>query len=437
MVTQMPRRSSLDTNVARHIDTWVGLVICAVLFAVSRIGSFFGWRRLPPLHATTPPVPGAPPLRPERILGIKFYGLGNIVMLLRVIQCLRDALPEAEIDFLTLQENCSLLERSGLVDHAIGVTMRDFRSLVGSFARAFRMIRRRRYDLVLDFEQFIKLSAIVAYCSGARDRVGFNTDGQRRAWLYTTRVVYTDSDHMSRIFMRILRAIPVTGNPRPVRVATKPSEEHRVEALLREAGVVAGHSPLIAVHVGSGANFYRLPLKRWPMENFAALADALVERHGAAVVFTGKGEEERALIEQIRVRTRHPLINACDQLSVPELAALLNRCHFVVVNDTSVMHLAAALGTPVVAFFGPTAPLHYGPGNAGDLVFYRDFYCSPCLTNYNLKVSRCGDPVCIRTITVDEVLAGIEARFFGAHTPLRSRMEADLAAVSESKIAAC
>src|SRR5262245_2165074 len=100
----------LDINVARRIDTWGGLVICAVLFALSRVRSVVtGDRRLPPLRATTPPVPGAPPLRPRRILAIKFYGLGNIVMALPVMQALREALPEAEVDFLTMEENLTLL----------------------------------------------------------------------------------------------------------------------------------------------------------------------------------------------------------------------------------------------------------------------------------------------------------------------------------------
>ena len=91
----------------------------------------------------------------------------------------------------------------------------------------------------------------------------------------------------------------------------------------------------------------------------------------------------------------------------------LTQCHFVVSNDTSVMHLAALVGTPVVSMFGPTAPLHYGPRGERNLVFYRDLYCSPCLTNYNLKQSRCVDPVCIRLIHPDTVFAAITANYLG------------------------
>jgi lipopolysaccharide heptosyltransferase II len=427
----------VSMQLARRIDTWGGLVVCAALFGLSRLASLFGGRRLPPMRATTPPRPGAPRLRPRRILAIKFYGLGNIVMVLPVVQALRDAFPDAEVDFLTLEENRMLLARSGLVSRTMGVDMHGHATFVRTLARALGAIRGRRYDLVVDFEQFVKLSAVVAFLSGAPERIGFNTDGQRRGWLYTMRVVYTDSEHMSRIFMRLLRPLDILDVPKRVAIAVEAEEAERVDQLLAAQGIRAGSFPLIAVHVGSGDNFYRIPLKRWPTANFAALCDALAERYGAAIVLTGKGAEERALVDATHAAMRRPAIDLCDKLSITELVALLFRCHLVVVNDTSVMHLAAAVRTPVVAFFGPTAPLHYGPGNPEDLVLYKDLYCSPCLTNYNLKVSRCVDPVCIRTISVDEVLAGIDARFLGREAPLRPMLQARPGLPRERRVASC
>lgn len=408
----MPHSTKGSFNAARPIDTWVGLLICLVLFAWARLRQRFGGPRLPPMRATTPPAPDQQPPPARRILCIKFYGLGNIVMLLPALSTLRRAYPQAAIDFLTLSENCALLERGGIVSRTIGVTASEPLAFLRSFVRMLREVRRARYDLVLDFEQFIKLSAIIAFWSGAPRRVGFNTDGQRRAWLYTTRVVYVDGEHMSRIFLRILRGIGIHSEPVPVKLAADPAEGERVDAILREVGVPESATQRIVVHPGSGPNFYRVPLKRWPAEHFARLCDALIERHGAAVVLTGKGEEERGLVAGVRAAMRQHAFDLCDRLSVPGMIALIERSSLVVVNDTSVMHLASAVGTPVVAFFGPTAPVQYGPGDGEHLVFYRDLYCSPCITNYNLKVSRCTDPVCIRTIGVEEALAAIERRFF-------------------------
>ncbi len=401
---------ALDLQRARYADNWGGLVICGLLFAWSRARSLLGGPAQPPLRATTPPVPGAPRLQPRRILAIKFYGLGNVVMLLPVLGALRRAYPDAEIDFLTMRENQALLERSGAANRVIPVEVTGLSGLVRSLWRAVHVVRGREYDLVIDFEQFVKLSAILAFLSGAPERIGFNTDGQRRGWLFTTRVVYTDSEHMSGIFMRLLRPLEIDTRPAPLSFVTKSEDNARVDALLSQHGIAPDHFPIIAVHVGSGPNFYRIPLKRWPLDHFAQLCDALIEGSGAAIVFTGKGDEERALIHKVMGLMKHEAINVCDQLRIMELVTFLKRCHLSVANDTSVMHLAAAVRTPVAAFFGPTAPVHYGPGNPEDLVFYKDLFCSPCLTNYNLKVSRCADPVCIRTITVEDVLQRIRTR---------------------------
>jgi ADP-heptose:LPS heptosyltransferase len=346
-----------------------------------------------------------------------------MVMVLPAVQAVREVHPDAEVDFLTLAENESVLQRSGLLTRTLGIRVNTYAAFFTSVWKALRAVRARRYDLVLDFEQFVKFSAIIAFASGAPDRIGFNTDGQRRGWLYTVRVVYIDSEHMTRIFLRIVRPLGITGPPARVELATERSEHARIDAFLAEHGVEPGRFPIIVVHVGSGDNFYRIALKRWPVENFARLAAELVARHGAAVVLTGKGAEERALIDRTLALGGKGLIDACDRLTTGELLALLGRCHLAVVNDTSVMHLAGAMGTPVAAFFGPTPPVHYGPQNPHDLVFYQDLYCSPCLTNYNLKVSKCLDNVCMRGIRPGEVTAAIEAHYLFASATHRDWLE--------------
>jgi len=409
---------SMDGNLTRKIDGWLGLLICSLLFVHSRLRARFGGAAQPSMYETTPPERGRAPFVPARVLCIKTYGLGNIAMILPVLDALRRGFPGVEIDFLTLEENRVLLEHSGFVRKVHPLSTRSAGSLVSSLFRGFLQVRRGRYDLVLDFEQFIKLSTIFAYWSGAPERIGFNTDGQRRGWLFTTRIVYNDADHMSQTFMRLLRPLGLDTRKRPVALDHGRQARAAVERLLSQAGVDAEAFPLIAVHVGSGPNYYRVPLKRWPTEHFARLCDELVSRHGARIVLTGRGEDEAVLVRETLAQMRQPAVNACDVLSIPELLALLDRCNFTITNDTSVVHLSAAVGTPVVAFYGPTNPDQYGPGNAHDLVLYKDLFCGPCLTNYNLKVSYCADPICIRTITVEEVLERIEGSYLGENASL-------------------
>jgi ADP-heptose:LPS heptosyltransferase len=350
---------------------------------------------------------------PRRILAIKFYGLGNIAMILPTLQALSEAFPGVEIDFLTLPSNHSLLHQSALVHRALTVEVGSFASFLGSIGRLFRALVRGRYDAVLDFEQFMKLSSIFAFLTGAPARIGFNTEGQARGWLYSHRIAYADTDHMADIFMRLAKPLEAARYPAPrVRIAVDAADRERA---LRAAGSPPG-APVIAMHVGTGPNYDKIALKRWEPARFAALADALVERCSARVVFTGQGEEEARLVDQTiaAMRRADAACSLCDRLSIGELTGLLEASRFVVSNDTSVMHLTGLVGTPVVAFFGPTEPRIYGPRGEVDLVFYKGLYCSPCLSNYNLKMSRCVDPVCMRRIEVAEVLAGIEARLLRA-----------------------
>src|SRR5436309_3237020 len=196
---------------ARYIDRWAGVVVHLGLHAVGRAAG----RRLPPLAATTPPSAGRTWARPRRVLAIKFYGLGNIVMILPTLAALRDVVPEVEIDFLTLPGNEALLERSGLVTRVLTVEVASVVRFARAVVRLVRGLRARGYDTVLDFEQFLKVSGIFGFLSGAPELIGFDTEGQHRGWLCTTRVVSTDSVHTRDLFLRLAAPLGVPSGAAP------------------------------------------------------------------------------------------------------------------------------------------------------------------------------------------------------------------------------
>jgi len=134
----------MNLNYARYVDKWLGLVICLALFALERVFAPLTGRRIPALLAATPPPLDVTRTAPRRVLCIKFYGLGNVVMLLPVLQALREHFPEAEVDFLTFVGNVSLLERSGVVTRVLGVDVQTIPRFVYSLAVALRHVRRRR-----------------------------------------------------------------------------------------------------------------------------------------------------------------------------------------------------------------------------------------------------------------------------------------------------
>ena len=398
-----PYPNAMNLRLARYIDRWIGLGACFLLWVVGRLLG-----AVPPLRATTPPGDN-PVRRPRRVLAIKFYGLGNIAMILPTLAAMRDGREDVEIDFLTLPGNRGLLEQSGLVSRVLTVEVDGFGSFSASVVRLLAALRSG-YHAVLDFEQFMKLSGIFSFLTGAPARVGFNTEGQARGWLYTHRIAYADTDHMADIFMRLAVPFDAAVVPAPrVRIPTREEDHARLDAKL---GVAAGGRRVV-VHVGTGPNYDKIALKRWPAGRFAALADHIARSRGAQVVFTGVGEEEARLVHATigAMQEGASAVNSCDRLSLGELTALLEECPFVVTNDTSILHLAGLVHTPTVAFFGPTEPRLYGPRGERDLVFYEALFCSPCLSNYNLKMSRCVNPICMQRIEEDDVRAQLDAAF--------------------------
>src|SRR5438046_2371321 len=220
---------------ARYIDRWAGVAVHLGLHAVGRATG----RRLLPPGATTPPSAGRTWARPRRVLAIKFYGLGNLVMILPTLAALRAAIPEVEIDFLTLPGNEALLEQSGLVARVLTVGVATFPRFARAVARLVQTLRARGYDTVLDFEQFLKVSGIFGFLSGAPELIGFDTEGQHRGWLYTTRVVSTDSVHTRDLFLRLAAPLGVPSGAAPPalpRGPRRPARRHLGHASRRRRG---------------------------------------------------------------------------------------------------------------------------------------------------------------------------------------------------------
>lgn len=164
---------------------------------------------------------------------------------------------------------------------------------------------------------------------------------------------------------------------------------------------------MVGIHAGTSDNF---TFRRWPKENFVRLSDLLAGKYKIKVVFTGI-EKEKELVEEIIGLMDNNAMNLCGKLSIKELCAFIERCDFFISNDTAPVHIASAMGTPVVAIFGPNTPFLYGPRGDHDIVLYNELYCSPCMTNFNAKTSYCKEPKCIYSITVEDVFDKIEKKY--------------------------
>jgi heptosyltransferase-2 len=310
--------------------------------------------------------------------------LGDAVMALPFLRALRTNDPEGKLVVLARRSTAPVFALSGIADEVWTTTGRD----VAGFGNDARRGRRARADEIWVLPHSFR-SALLAFAMGGKRRLGYATDG--RAALLTEAVPPPDpTEHQLRDEDRLLAAAGIAPDADPPRLAVPPALA--AEADREIASWQLAPRPIL---LAPGAAFG--PTKLWPAERFALLADALLDRGEKAALVIGPDEVELGRLIARRARHRLPLLGA--ELDTGRLAALLSRGKLLVGNDSGPAHLAAAVGTPVVVFFGPTDPGRTAPRGAPVLVLDRYVFCSPCYLN------KCPyQHECLEEITVEMAL---------------------------------
>ena len=324
------------------------------------------------------------------VLLVKPSSLGDVIHALPTAGALRRRFPAARLAWLVEEESADVVRGTPAVDdiivsgrrrwlRALAAGREGGRSL-GEFRALLRALRAARFDLVVDLQGLMK-SALYVMATGARVRVGLST-GREGSRLACTHVVQVPpGEHAVERYLRVAWALGAPPGPRDFPIAVPPEAAAAAERLLAEGRAAlgarpagAGGAPLAVLHPAA-----RWETKWWSPEAFAAVGDRLVEAMGAAVAITGGGADVDAA-EAVRGRMRRPALNLAGRTPLKALAALLARAAVTVSVDSGPMHLAAALGTPLVALFGPTDPSRTGPYGPGPrCVLQERLPCVPCL----------------------------------------------------------
>jgi len=356
----------------------------------------------------------------KKILIIKFWGIGNVVMLLPAVSALKKKYPQARIDFLTLAGNRSVSDLAKIFDNIYSIENISFLKFGVMVFSNLAKLRKINYDLVIDFEQFARFSALFTFFISRKFTVGFNTKNQHRYFAYTGFVEYDNNIHMSKSFFSLVEYVGVDAQTtiKPLFLNCDESSISEIEVILREHDV-SKNDFLIVMHLGTSDNFSE---RRWPVSNFANLADRLIGEFNTKIVFTGllnEGPEIKEVWKNIKNSSN--AIDLSGKLNFRQYVSLIKISDLVVSADTAAVHLAAATNTPVAGLYGPNTPLLYGPwGNNRSLWFYKNLACSPCITNYNAKTTKCrhfdGRGACMKKITVEEVFDALKNTYFNNKT---------------------
>jgi len=337
------------------------------------------------------------PASPSRILLMRLERIGDLLMALPGIADVRELAPAARIDLVVGSWNADLARGIPSVDRVITLDAawlsreKDGRSFA-ALLRTARGWRHQHYDIGINFEPDIRSNLILA-ASGAQWTAGYSSGGGGAA--LDQALEFDPRSHTSENARRLVSAVfgaSVSGNPALLKVP----EDERLRARTMLGNV---SRPFVAMHVSGGR-----PVKQWDPARFADVARRLVSSRGATLILTGSPSDAPLIQEVTRTLPDGSFIDASSTVSLLTLAALLEQADVMVTGDSGPMHIAAAVGTPIVAVFGPSDPRRYAPNGSRDRVVRVDLPCAPC-NRIRLPPARCTGviPDCLALVSADRV----------------------------------
>lgn len=349
-----------------------------------------------------------------RILIVQTAFLGDVVLTLPLLAAIRQWAPQAWVEVLTIPANAPVLQGQPGINAVLTYDKRGRQRGLCGLVRMGRTIRSRAYDMVISPHRSLR-SALLVAASGSGRRLGFRQWWTR--WAYTATVPKPAHGHevvRNHELVKLVDAnLPVPG---PFSLQVEAGKRRGAAEALSRAGVGAD-DVLVGLVPGS-----QWGTKRWPAEQFAALIDQLTAWPGTHCVLFG-APQERDIAEAVVAACRAPVIDLIGKTSLRELPAFMERCDVVVSNDTGPMHIAAALGRPIVTLYGPTTPaLGFAPyGVLWEEASVASLSCRPCHAH---GPERC--PLshwrCMRELQPSQVAAGV-ARLLRSTRHAASRIE--------------
>lgn len=396
----------------RRMDALIGRPLCGLLTGVRRLG---------------PEAPAAPSA-PGRILVIKLAEQGATVAAHAALARAAELVGRDNLYVAVFAENRFVLDELGIIDpdHVLTVRTTSGATLARDLLRLVRRCRRLGIDATVDLEFFSRISAILAFATGARRRSGlhsFSGEGPYRGDLLTHRVSANPLQHVSSTFLALVEALvqpvdrlpAIDAGPWEVggapQITPTPTECARVRAIVDERLGTASSRRLVLINPNTGD---LVPLRRWPSERYVALAHELLARFDdVAVLVTGSPAEAPAAQELVAAIDSPRCASVAGATTMRELLVLYHLAEVLVTNDSGPAHYAGLTSIDVVALFGPETPAVFGPLGERSHALWAGVPCSPCVNAFNNRLSPCRDNICMQRISTD-LVAGRVAEILAA-----------------------
>jgi|GEM_PF-3253573 len=352
--------------------------------------------KLPDRNQKTKPV--------RKILCIKLWGLGNLVIIYPLLYKLKEKFPGAQLTFLTFNLNRGFLENNQSVDRIVyfEFTKNIFYIFI-QFINLVIKFKKEQIDLLINFETFNNTSALFSYLIQSPIRIGLNNKYERI--FYTHPICNNNTEHISSIFSNLLRPLDINLEYNYFTLKGSKENKNRIDNILHNFGI----DKFVCIHPGTSENFKG---KRYFKDYFSELSNLIINRYDYSIIFTGT-KKEKDLITYIikKCPIKNKVFDLSGNLTIWEFIELLRKSLLLISNDSAPVHIAASLGINIVVFYGATVPQRYKPLNKNSLIFYKNFHCSPCV-GIDYKNKHCKNKYKCLDFFPQEVFYKISEKFF-------------------------
>jgi len=331
-----------------------------------------------------------------KILIIKFSSLGDIILSTAALRAIREKFANNfKISFLVGEESKDALLRCPYIDELLVADLKNKdRGLMGLLNLA-KTLRKKNFDMIIDLQNNRK-SHILSFLTLAANRYGY--DNKKFGILLNHRIKDEKPpiDPITHQF-RILKMLGIDLTDPHLELWPNDEDRQYIEDFLSSQWLNTNQK-IIGINIGASGRWLT---KSWPQAHIVKLCEEL-GRKDLRPVITGTQKDLTSANELMNMVKNIKLINACAKTSVNQLACLIKRCAVFISADSSPLHIAAAVGTPFIALFGPTDPRRHLTATKDYVVLKKDLSCSPCYK------SKCKTKKCMELITPEEVLEAID-----------------------------
>ena len=374
--------------VIKFIDKYFGNFLCNVLGLLIREKKVYDSKSI------------------NKILVVQFWGIGETILTLPAIEALGEKFKNARIDILATSRNKDVFFENANINRIYVLRLNPF-SIIN-----FIFKNGKSYDLVIDMEEYLNISAIISFFSGKRI-IGYSHDA--RAKLYTNTVKYNDKQHSVQTFLDLVRVLKIDCDADKLpKLNFSKSDKNLVDNFLKNNNL-RNNDFTVCLAPGAAES---AKSRMWPYDRYAELCDEIAIKYKAKIIFVGSLNETEVIEDiQKRMENKDKTTIAAGKLNLTQLFYLISKCKLFIGNDSGPMHISAAQGIKTIGLFGPNIPIRFGPYGKGNIGLYKGHNCefSPCINVHLGQVPDCLYPKnsndyqkCMKNISVDDVLKEVE-----------------------------